>query len=69
MSADGIRLVAIKDRPMCPPEAGKSRQVLAYTDMLMQARHLWKIAGSARGTAIRANRIYRWRTGLIECWR
>jgi unsaturated pyranuronate lyase len=40
MGAGAIELVALKDRPIFSPEAGLSRQVLAYTEKLMLVRHL-----------------------------
>lgn len=40
MVAEDIRLVEIKDIPVFSPEAGLSRQVLAYTSKLMVVRHL-----------------------------
>ncbi len=39
MSAENIRLVASNERPVFSPEAGLSRQILAYTDKLMLVRH------------------------------
>jgi hypothetical protein len=40
MTAESIKLVAIKDRKIFSPESGLSRQVLAYSDKLMLVRHL-----------------------------
>jgi quercetin dioxygenase-like cupin family protein len=40
MAAEDIRLVEIKDGAEFSPEAGLSRQVLAYTSKLMLVRHL-----------------------------
>jgi len=40
MAAENITLVEIKDRRIFSPEAGLSRQVLAYTSKLMLVRHL-----------------------------
>jgi quercetin dioxygenase-like cupin family protein len=40
MTAERVKLVAISDRAMFSPEAGLSRQVLAYTRDLMLVRHL-----------------------------
>jgi len=40
MTAESVRLIEIKDRPLFSPESGLSRQVLAYTENLMLVRHL-----------------------------
>jgi quercetin dioxygenase-like cupin family protein len=40
MTSENIRLVELKDRRVFSPEAGLSRQVLAYTSKLMLVRHL-----------------------------
>jgi quercetin dioxygenase-like cupin family protein len=40
MTAEDVKLVAIKDKPIFLPEKGLSRQVLAYTGKLMLVRHL-----------------------------
>jgi quercetin dioxygenase-like cupin family protein len=40
MTAESVMPIKIKDRPMFSPEAGLSRQVLAYTHGLMLVRHL-----------------------------
>lgn len=40
MAEEVIRLVELKDATLFSPEAGLSRQVLAYSDQLMLVRHL-----------------------------
>lgn len=40
MTTENIKLVELKDRRVFSPEAGLSRQVLAYTGKLMLVRHL-----------------------------
>jgi quercetin dioxygenase-like cupin family protein len=40
MTDENIRLVEMKDRQIFSPEAGLSRQVLAYSGKLMLVRHL-----------------------------
>lgn len=40
MSVGSFKLVEMKHRPVFSPEAGLSRQVLAYSDKLMLVRHL-----------------------------
>jgi quercetin dioxygenase-like cupin family protein len=40
MTAEPLKLVAMKDRQIFSPEAGLSRQVLAYSGKLMLVRHL-----------------------------
>jgi quercetin dioxygenase-like cupin family protein len=40
MTAESIRLVAMKNSHIFSPEAGLSRQVLAYTKKMMLVRHL-----------------------------
>jgi quercetin dioxygenase-like cupin family protein len=39
MTTENISVIAIKDRHIFSPEAGLSRQVLAYTEKLMLVRH------------------------------
>jgi quercetin dioxygenase-like cupin family protein len=39
MTAESVELVATNDRRVFSPEAGLSRQVLAYTEKLMLVRH------------------------------